>query len=121
MTRDCYLIDYMRQGWEDRRAPADQQRPSANLCGNGGGRKRCALIHDPGRHDRHAAWIDALVTLPRGGEGLGVRRRGGRAAVARQGRGEAEGSAPREGRPAALECGNLRQPAATCSNLRQSA
>jgi hypothetical protein len=35
---------------------------SVNLCGNGSGREQFALINDPGLHDWHARWIDALVT-----------------------------------------------------------
>jgi len=39
---------------------------SANLCGNGSGREQFALINDPGLHDFHAGWIDALVTRHEG-------------------------------------------------------
>ena len=42
---------------------------SANLAGSGSVIEQVAVINDPGLHDWHAAWIDALVTKHEGDEG----------------------------------------------------
>jgi len=39
---------------------------SANLCSNGSAREQFTLIHDPGIHDWHRGWIEALVAKHEG-------------------------------------------------------